>query len=194
MKKAGRLIIISSPSGGGKTSVIKYLLSNHANMVHSVSYTTRPMRPGQIDNGYYHFVDEKTFRDGVNAGQFAEWAEVHNHLYGTPIEPLERLLAAGKDIVLDVDVVGGMNLKALYKERAISIFLLPPSIEELERRLSERRTDSAEVRKVRLQNAIEEMKHKNKYDYRIVNDVLGETYHKIDKILGIVKSCPEERI
>lgn len=180
----GRLIIISAPSGAGKTTVINRFLSRHPNMVHSVSCTTRPKRPGEVDGKDYRFVDRETFQGWIKEKKLAEWAEVHDHLYGTPKEPIEKWLKTGTDVLLDVDVVGGTNLKKMYKERAVSMFLLPPSEEELKRRLLQRATDSAEQQKLRLKNALQEMTFKDKYDYQVVNDDLDEACLEIEKILG----------
>lgn len=181
--KRGRLIIISSPSGGGKTSVIKRFLSTHPNVVHSISYTTRPKRPGDVDKGYYRIVDKKTFEGGIRDGTFAEWAEVHGNLYGTPKIPLDKWIADGKYVLLDLDVIGGMNLKKLYKNDAISIFILPPSIDELKKRLKGRGTDSKEVQELRLKNALKELEYKDRYDYRVINDDLGRACQEIEKLL-----------
>jgi len=178
-----RLIIISSPSGGGKTSVIERLLQKHPNMVHSISCTTRPPRASEVNGRYYHHVDRQTFKDGISAGRFAEWNEVHDNLYGTPREPLDKWLSEGKDVLLDLDVIGGLKLKEIYSERAISIFILPPSQEELERRLMKRATDSAEVQQVRLKNALAELSYKDRFDYRIINDDLEKAVAEVEKIL-----------
>jgi guanylate kinase len=182
--KKGRLIIISAPSGAGKTSVIRRFLASHPNMVHSISCTTRPKRGDEVDGRYYHFMSDHAFRSGIENGRFAEWAEVHGHLYGTPIEPIEAALRSGKDVLLDLDVVGGLRLKGLYKERAVSLFLLPPSREELRRRLIGRGTDSPEQQELRLGNALEEMKYKDKYDHCVVNDDLEKACLEIEGILG----------
>ncbi|MBM4394302.1 MAG: guanylate kinase [Deltaproteobacteria bacterium] len=179
----GRLIIISAPSGGGKTSVIRYLMERHPDMVHSISATTRPARPGGADAGYYEMVDEPAFRDGVRDGAFAEWAEVHGFLYGTPRGPLDRWLDEGRDVIADVDVVGGESLKRAYGDRAISIFLLPPSMEALGTRLARRGTDSEEVRGVRLRNAAREVACQDRYDHRVVNDDLDRACAEIERIL-----------
>jgi len=181
--KKGRLIIIAAPSGAGKTSVIKRFLSTHPNTVHSISCTTRPIRPGKVDEGYYQFLDHKTFKEWMDRGEFAEWAEVHGHLYGTPKEPLEKSLDEGGDVLLDLDVVGSLKLKELYGERAVSIFILPPSVEELTKRLSARGTDSLEVRRIRLRNAIEEMKFKDNFDYQVINDNLEHACLEIERII-----------
>lgn len=181
----GRLIIISAPSGTGKTSVIQRLLKKHPTMIHSVSWTTRPKRQQEIDGQDYHFIDEATFKQGMATGTFAEWAEVHNGYYGTPKEPLERWLQEGRDVLLDLDVQGGLNLKKLYSTQALSIFLLPPSVPELERRLMARKTDSLAERKLRLANAKKEMTFKDKYDYQVVNEELSQACAAIEKILGL---------
>lgn len=183
MGDKGRLIIISAPSGAGKTSVIHRFLSTHPDMIHSISWTTRPARPGNIDEGYYHIVDKEAFQKGIEEGMFAEWAEVHKYLYGTPKKPLDQWLSEGKDVLLDLDVVGGLKLKEMYNDQAISIFLLPPSIDELKKRLTGRRTDSAEAQEIRLNNALEELECKDKYDYQVVNDVLEKACREIEEIL-----------
>lgn len=183
--RPGRLIIISAPSGTGKTSVIRRLLVRHPNMIHSVSWTTRPKRSDEIDGKDYHFVSAQKFAGGVQAGNLAEWAEVHNARYGTPKEPLEQWLAEGKDVLLDLDVQGGLNLKKLYADRAVSIFLLPPSEAELERRLLGRRTDSAADQRVRLANAKKEITFKDRYDHQVINDELEKACASIEKILRL---------
>lgn len=179
----GRLIIISAPSGTGKTSVIERFLKTHPNMIHSVSCTTRSRRAQEKEGKDYHFITTEKFRGMMDQGAFAEWATVHGHSYGTPKAPLEAALREGKEILLDVDVQGGMNLKKLYGKKALSIFLLPPSEEELARRLMLRGTDSAEVQKLRLENAKREMTFKDHYDYQIVNADLSKACAQIEALL-----------
>jgi guanylate kinase len=188
MKGKGRLIIIASPSGGGKTSVIKYLLNKYPSMVHSISCTTRPARGNEKDGQYYYHVDRKTFEDGIKTGKFAEWALVHDNFYGTPKEPLDNWLSMKKDIVLDLDIVGSLNLKKMYGDQAISIFLLPPSMKELKKRLATRKTDSVEAQNLRLKNAIEELSKKGLFDHRIINDTLELTYKEVEKIIDYADS------
>lgn len=183
MKKPGRLIIIAAPSGTGKTTVIRRFLATHPRMIHSVSWTTRPMRPGDVDGRDYHFIDEAEFRRGIDGGVFAEWAEVHDHFYGTPREPLDCWLAEGRDVLLDVDVVGSLNLKKAYGDRAIAIFLVPPTMEELKRRLFSRGTDSPEQQQIRLRNALAEMAAKGKFDHQVVNDDLEQACQEIERII-----------
>ncbi|MBI2092943.1 MAG: guanylate kinase [Deltaproteobacteria bacterium] len=188
MKGKGRLIIIASPSGGGKTSIIKHLLNKYPSMVHSISCTTRPARDGEKDGRYYHHIDKKAFEGGMKSGKFAEWALVHDNFYGTPKEPLDNWLLAAKDVLLDLDIVGSLNLKKLYGNRAITIFLLPPSMEELKKRLESRKTDSVEARNLRLKNAIAELSKKDMFDRQVVNDVLEQTYREVEKIIGYADS------
>jgi guanylate kinase len=184
MPRRGRLIVFVAPSGAGKTSVIRLVRSRHAGIAYSVSCTTRPMRPGEVDGRDYCFLDEATFRSGIEAGRFVEWAEVHAHLYGTPREPLDAALAEGRDVFLDLDVVGTLCVKELYGDRAVTIFIVPPSVEELERRLRARATDAPEVQQLRLRNALTEMTFRDRFDFQVVNDDLERACREIDGILG----------
>ncbi|MDO8528102.1 MAG: guanylate kinase [Deltaproteobacteria bacterium] len=181
----GQLIIISAPSGTGKTSVIRRFLATHSNMLHSISCTTRPMRTGEIDGKDYHFIDEETFKKRIAQNEFAEWANVHNWFYGTLKAPLEQALKEGKEVLLDLDVQGGMALKKIFQGKAVTIFLLPPSPEELERRLSGRGTDSLEQRQIRLENSRHEMGFKNQYDHQVINHDLEQACQEIEKILSL---------
>lgn len=176
--------MIVAPSAGGKTTVIRRLMACHPDMVHSISCTTRPARPGRVDEGYYRMLTDAEFRAGIEAGQFAEWAEVHGYLYGTPRAPLEAWLAEGRDVVLDLDVVGALSLKAAFPGQTLTLFLLPPSIRELERRLATRGTDSPEVRAVRLANALKEIESADRFDFRVVNDDLDCCCREVDRILS----------
>jgi len=180
----GRLIIISAPSGTGKTSVIHRFLKKHPNMMHSISCTTRSTRVGEKEAQDYHFVTEEKFQEMIDHQEFAEWAEVHGHHYGTLRAPIDKALEEGKDVLLDLDVQGGMNLKKMYGDKAISIFLLPPSPEELEKRLSRRGTDSPESRKIRLENAKKEIRFRDHYDFQVINDELESACGEIETILN----------
>lgn len=184
MGTKGHLIIIAAPSGTGKTTVIRRFLATHPHMTHSVSCTTRPMRPGDVDGRDYHFIDEAAFRKGIGEGAFAEWAMVHGNYYGTPKAPLDQALAADRDILLDLDVVGTLNLKKMYGDQATTIFLAPPSMEELERRLTSRGTDAPEVQAIRLTNALAELASKDQFDHQVVNDDLERACGEIEKIIG----------
>jgi len=182
--RQGRLVILSAPSGGGKTSAIRRLRARHADLLHSISWTTRPVRPGKVDDAYYENVDRRTFLAAAERGTFVEWTEVHGHLYGTPRGPLDEALARGHDVLLDLDVVGGLKLKQAYGRHAVLIFLMPPSLEELRRRLSARATDSAAVQDLRLVNAAAELDYKDRYDHRVVNDDLARACAEVETILG----------
>jgi guanylate kinase len=167
--RRGILFIISAPSGVGKTTLSRQLLSLVENLRPSISYTTRAPRAGEVDGQDYHFVNEDYFLGLRAAGAFAEWAQVHRYLYGTPRAPLDAALELGRDLLLDIDVQGARQIKASYSE-AVSIFILPPSWKELERRLRARATDSEEVIYQRLQRAQEEASELFSYDYWLVND------------------------
>lgn len=180
--KKGRLFIISAPSGTGKSTVVNHLLKKMPDLVYSISYTTRPPRGGEQNGKEYCFVDESTFKRLVNEGFFAEWAEVHGALYGTPRLELENAIAAGKNVVLDIDVQGGMALKKRYPQ-AVTIFLAPPSFEELKERLSGRKTDSQATVAKRLENATREMGFKDRYEHCIVNDDLKRACGEIAAIV-----------
>lgn len=183
----GRLIIISAPSGTGKTSIIQKLLTLHPNRVHSISCTTRLKRGQEKEGVDYHFIQTESFKKMIKGGEFAEWAEVHNQFYGTPRTPLEKWLSEGREVLLDLDVQGGMRLKNLFGEKAITVFLLPPSVEELIRRLSNRGTDSEAERTLRLENAKHELSFKDQYDYQIVNSDLDQACRDIEKKLSFSK-------
>ena len=165
----GRLFVISAPSGTGKSTVLAEVRRRHPDLHFSVSYTTRPARSDEKEGREYHFVDKKTFEGMIGDGAFVEWARVHDNLYGTPRAPIERALAGGQDMLLDIDVQGGMAIKKAFPE-ALTVFLLPPDWAELERRLSGRGTDSGDQIKLRLENARKEMDFKDKYDRCITND------------------------
>lgn len=179
----GRLIIISAPSGTGKTSVIKRLLAKYPDRIHSVSWTTRSKRKNEIDDQDYHFVDPSAFKAGIQTGAFAEWAEVHGAHYGTPIAPLKQWLKEGREVLLDLDVQGALNLKKIFGAQAVTLFLLPPSEKELERRLMGRKTDSLKERQLRLENAKKELAQKDRYDYQVVNEDLEQACLDVEKIL-----------
>ena len=154
-------------------------------MVHSISWTTRAKRPLEMEGGDYHFVDGKTFEKGIQESIFAEWAKVHNANYGTPKAFLEKNIQEGLLTLLDIDVQGGMSLKKLYPKESVSIFLLPPSEEELVRRLEMRKTDDLQTRQLRLKNAKWELTFQDAYDYRVINLDLDKTCEEIEKILTV---------
>lgn len=184
MKPKGKLVVIAAPSGCGKTSIIKRFLAEHDNARHSISCTTRPMRSGETDGKDYHFLDADTFREKIANDEFAEWAEVHEHHYGTLKSTLDEAIENGVNLFLDLDVVGSFNLKEMYGDDAVAIFLAPPSMDELKRRLVDRKTDSEKQLKIRMNNALKEMTYKDRFDHLVVNDVLEDAYRRIEGIIG----------
>ena len=169
ISRDGILFVISAPSGAGKTSLCKEIIDIIPGLRHSVSYTTRPMRNGEVDGIDYHFVDAQTFADMVAVDAFAEWAEVHGNRYGTALSTLDIARQAGCDLLLDIDCQGALQLKA-KQVQGVNIFILPPSMIELDRRLRERQTDSEAVIERRLANARGEIVQAEWYDYWVIND------------------------
>jgi guanylate kinase len=173
-KGRGKLIIFAAPSGSGKSTIVNYLLQNPALNLHfSVSATTRAPRPGEIDGKHYLFITEEQFRAHIEAGDFVEYEEVYaGTLYGTLKSQVERQLDEGQNVLFDVDVKGALNIKKLYGPRALSLFIQPPSIEELRRRLEHRATDSPEVIRKRLDKAQYELSFAPQFDEIVINDNL----------------------
>jgi guanylate kinase len=173
----GVLVIVSSPSGAGKTTLTRRLLTEHKdNLEFSVSHTTRPIRPGEVDGRDYHFVSTDQFEDMVRAHDFAEHAYVHSNRYGTAEAPVEAALSRGKDMIFDVDWQGGKALSARWPQDSLKIFILPPDLQTLSNRLRQRATDAPEIIERRLHNALEELEHYSEYPHLIVNDELERAY------------------
>jgi guanylate kinase len=172
----GVLVIVSSPSGAGKTTLTRRLLAEFEDLEFSVSYTTRPIRPGEVDGRDYHFVTPATFEAMVERGEFAEHAFVHSNRYGTAQAPIEAALAAGRDVIFDVDWQGGAALSARWPEDSLKIFILPPDLRVLEERLRKRATDDPKIIEKRLAKAIEELEHFDEYQHLIVNDEVERAY------------------
>jgi len=183
----GLIIVVSAPSGAGKTTVLKRLMQRHPEIVFSVSATTRTPRPGEENGKDYFFFSEEEFRKGIEAGEFAEWAEVHGHLYGTPESFLESQVSQGRDVILDIDTQGAFQLKDNHPE-AVLIFLAPPSFEELERRLRGRETESEEVVERRLGVARNELELRSKYDHIVVNTEIEDAVKDIETVIEIEKA------
>ena len=169
----GNLFVVSAPSGGGKTSLVRALLAEDAKVALSISFTTRPPRPGEQNGREYHFVDPATFEAMLERGEFLECAEVHGNRYGTSQRWIDEALKSGKDVLLEIDWQGAAQVRRLYPG-ATAVFILPPSMAELERRLRSRAQDSDAVIRRRLENAVEEISHAVEFDYVIINNVFEE--------------------
>lgn len=184
LPRRGLMFILSSPSGAGKTTIAKKLLAAEDGAVAmSVSVTTRPMRPGEVDGRDYHFTEEAEFRQRVEQDAFLEWAEVFGNLYGTPRAEVVQGLEQGRDFLFDVDWQGAQQLSQRAGADVVSVFLLPPSIAELEHRLRSRGTDSEEVIRGRMDRAKAEMSHWSEYDYVVVNDDIEACFAKVHTVL-----------
>lgn len=182
VEREGIIFVISAPSGAGKTSLCKEVIDFFPGLRHSVSYTTRPIRPGERDGVDYHFVTREVFAAMVAEGAFAEWAEVHGNCYGTAIETLESCRAAGRDVLLDIDYQGAAQLKKAW-QGGVFIFILPPSLDELNRRLQGRNTDAPEVIERRIANARGEIREAGWYDYLVINDDFAVALEQLKAIL-----------
>lgn len=191
IKKTGsKIFIVSAPSGGGKTTLCRKLLASDPALADSISMTTRPPRPGEEDGVDYIFTGDRHFRREINKGGFLEYEENFGYLYGTPKDFVERNLKRGRSVLLNIDVKGAMKVRRAYPDRSVLIFILPPSLGELKKRLSLRRSDSPEVIAGRLKFARKEISYKSKYDYRIVNDNLEKAYKRLMAIIS--KETKEE--
>lgn len=192
MKKKGNLFVVSGPSGAGKTTLYKEVALFLPNLKHSVSYTTRKPRPGEINDRDYTFITRKEFTEMIESGEFAEWAEIHGEYYGTSKKRLEDIMNSGIDVILDIDVQGASQLKKKY-HRGVYIFILPPSMEVLKERLERRMADSKEEIEKRLKTASEEIKRYREYNYVIVNRILEDALKELSAII-ISKRLSSERI
>ena len=184
LSEKGVLVILSSPSGAGKTSIARALVEENKNFLFSVSATTRKSRPGEVNGREYHFLTVNEFRDKINDGQFLEHAKVFGNLYGTPLEPVMESINNGKDLIFDVDWQGGKQIRSSSLSKfVISIFILPPSIKALQERLMKRAQDSSETVKDRMTKSIGEIMHWKEYDYVIVNNNFEQTLHEVKSII-----------
>lgn len=180
---SGTLIIVSAPSGTGKTTVLKQVMREVENLCFSISHTTRPPREGEDNGRDYFFIGAETFQEMIGDGAFLEWAQVHDNYYGTALEPVLEKQVQGYDIVLDIDVQGAAIIREESKLPAIHIFVTPPSVTELENRLRGRGTEDEQSIRTRLQNGVEELQQSNLYDYVVVNDSVE---HAVQMICGII--------
>ncbi|GFO60177.1 guanylate kinase [Geomonas silvestris] len=192
MKREGVLFVISAPSGAGKTTLCKEIIDKFPELRHSVSYTTRAPRAGEVPGRDYFFVGKEEFSRMIEAGEFAEWAEVHGNLYGTSLATLKECRSQGIDLILDIDCQGAQQLKGRF-DGGVYIFILPPSIAELRRRLNGRSSDTAEVIERRIQNAAGEIKESRWYDYIIVNDEFPVALEQLKSVL-VAEQCRAFRV
>lgn len=180
--REGILFVVSAPSGAGKTSLCRELIDSSVDLRQSISFTTREKRGGERDGVDYYFIDTITFQQKIAAGEFAEWAEVHGHLYGTSLQILNAATAQGIDLLLDIDCQGAAQIKSNYQQ-GVFIFILPPDYAELEKRLRGRGTDDEIVIQHRLENSRQEISQAFWYDYLVVNDDIKSARDKIVAIL-----------
>ena len=181
--RRGVLFVLSSPSGAGKSTIARKLLKADPYLEMSVSYTTRPMRPGEVDGVDYHFVDLEKFREMVANNEFLEWAHVFDQRYGTPKAPVDSILRSGRDVLFDIDWQGAQQLFQLAGGDVVRVFILPPSLTILHERLIKRATDSTEVIDARMARATSEVSHWDGYDYVLVNDDVEQCYESVHTIL-----------
>ena len=181
--RRGLMLVLSSPSGAGKTTISRELMARDANLTMSVSATTRPRRPGEEDGRDYHFVDLTAFNLMVNRRELLEHAKVFGNYYGTPVEPVERALAAGRDVIFDIDWQGAQQVAEKAREDLVSVFILPPSTDELDRRLHRRAQDPEDVVAARMAKASDEMSHYAEYDFIIINRDIDESVAQVEAIV-----------
>lgn len=183
-RRKGKLIVVSAPSGAGKTTLCGSLSRAEKNIIYAVSYTTRPPRPGEVDGKDYYFVSEEEFKAMTRGNEFAEWARVHNHYYGTHEGFIRRKMDEGVDVLLDVDVQGAKLLKKRFPPpEGVFIFVLPPSMDVWISRLNQRRLDSKEEIKRRLKVARDEIKKHSEFDYLIINNEIERAVHDLNQII-----------
>jgi guanylate kinase len=182
--RRGLMLVLSSPSGAGKTSISRRLLERHADLSLSISVTTRPPRPGEVDGVHYHFIGQDRFAEMVARGELLEHATVFGRSYGTPRGPVEAALAEGRDVLFDIDWQGTQQVAEKARDDLVSVFILPPSVPELERRLRARAQDSDEEIARRMAKAADEMSHWREYDYVIVNTDFEESVARVEAILS----------
>lgn len=192
--RRGLMLVLSSPSGAGKTTISRRLLALDDNLTMSVSATTRPKRPGEVEGRDYYFIGEEEFRLMANRGELLEHATVFGNLYGTPRAPVEDSIANGSDVLFDIDWQGTQQIREAAREDLVSVFILPPSTRELERRLKSRAQDSDEVVAQRMAKAADEMSHYPEYDYIIVNRDVDASVAQVEAILTAERLRRERQI
>ena len=191
--RRGLMLVLSSPSGAGKTTLSRKLLDADANVELSVSITTRPQRPGEVDGRDYLFVDQSRFREMVQRNELLEWATVFDNSYGTPRAPVEAALSAGRDVLFDIDWQGTQQLREKARADVVSVFILPPSAADLEKRLHSRAQDSDAVIRSRMSRATHELSHWAEYDYIVINHDVDEAFAEVQSILKAERLKRERR-
>jgi guanylate kinase len=192
--RRGLMLVLSSPSGAGKTTLSRLLLRSDRNVELSISVTTRPKRRGEVDGRDYHFIDRARFDDMAKRGELLEWAEVFGHRYGTPRIPVTRALQAGRDVLFDIDWQGTQQLREKARTDLVSVFILPPTAKELERRLKRRAQDSKAVIGSRMAKASDEMSHWPEYDYVVVNREKRKAFAELRGILAAERLKRERQV
>jgi guanylate kinase len=194
VERRGLMFVLSSPSGAGKTTLSRMLIAETPDLQMSVSATTRPIRPGEIDGKDYYFVNQGRFEAMIAQGELLEWATVFGNRYGTPRAPVEAALGAGKDVLFDIDWQGTQQLRSRSPNDVVSVFILPPSVSALEQRLHTRAQDSEEVIRGRMKKAGDEMSHFDAYDYIVVNENIGIAFESVRSILRAEQLKRERQI
>ena len=193
VERRGLMFVLSSPSGAGKTTLSRLLIERLPGLTLSVSATTRPMRPGEIEGSDYLFVDKARFETMVKRDELLEWATVFDNRYGTPRAPVERALTAGTDVLFDIDWQGTQQLREKARADVVSVFILPPSAADLEKRLHSRAQDSHDVIRRRMSRASHEMSHWAEYDYIVINHEIDEAFAEVQSILKAERLKRERR-
>jgi len=194
VERRGLMFVLSSPSGAGKTTLSRLLIERMPGLKMSVSATTRPKRPGEVDGSDYLFVDKVRFEEMVKRHELLEWATVFDNRYGTPRAPVEVALTAGRDVLFDIDWQGTQQLREKARADVVSVFILPPSATELEKRLNSRAQDSQEVIRSRMSRASHEMSHWAEYDYIVINHDIEEAFGEVQSILKAERLKRERRV
>jgi guanylate kinase len=192
--RRGLMFVLSSPSGAGKTTLSRLLLAQDSNVELSISVTTRPRRLSEVDGRDYHFIDKRKYDAMVRNGELLEWANVFDFAYGTPKEPVDRALGAGRDVLFDIDWQGTQQLVEKRRSEVATVFILPPSLSELERRLRRRAEDSEEIISKRMAKATDELSHWSEYDYVIINHDLDQAFFEVRTVLAAERLRRERRI
>lgn len=190
MVEQGLLLVVSGPSGAGKGTICRSLMAQRPGLQYSVSATTREPRQGEIDGVHYKFVPKDRFEEMIASDELLEWAPVYDNYYGTPKKMVQDSLKAGKDIILEIDIQGALQIKEKFPG-AVFVFIVPPSLDELEKRITNRATDSPEVIAKRMKAAVSELSYISQYDYVIINDQVDRAVGKLDAIIQAEKCRPK---